>query len=46
MWIPYQIINFGYVPPAQRVLFLNVGCLVYNVQLDFIGEHFRDSDRD
>ena len=41
IWIPLQTLNFGFVPPANRVLVLNVGCLVYNVQMDFISDYFR-----
>ena len=41
MWVPLQIYNFGFVAPANRVLVLNVGCLIYNVQMDFIGHYFR-----
>jgi hypothetical protein len=35
------MINFSLVAPANRVLVLNVGCVIYNVQMDFINEYFR-----
>jgi len=45
MWIPLQTVNFGYVPPPYRVAVLNVGCLIYNVQLDFIGDYYRKREQ-
>mmetsp|Transcript_107217 Transcript_107217/g.342061 ORF Transcript_107217/g.342061 Transcript_107217/m.342061 type:complete len:205 (-) Transcript_107217:125-739(-) len=39
MWLPYQAVNFGYVAPAYRTAFMNIGCLVWNVILDFIANN-------
>jgi|EP01043_Picozoa_sp_COSAG02_P014328 protein Mpv17 len=36
IWVPVQGINFAVVPPAQRVMFMNVGLLAWNVLLDYM----------
>jgi len=44
MWVPVQFVNFTYVPVQLRVAFVNAGCLVWNVLLDFIA-HNANEDR-
>jgi len=41
MWLPLQYLNFSVVPPHLRVLVLNCGCFIYNIEIDFITEYFR-----
>ena len=36
IWVPLQLFNFTVVPAQFRVLTVNVGCLLWNVVLDFI----------
>ena len=36
IWVPIQGINFSVVPPAQRVMFMNVCLLTWNVLLDYM----------
>lgn len=43
MWIPYQTVNFGFIPPANRTAFMNVGCLAWNVILDYIANNTAES---
>ena len=44
MWIPYQTVNFSVVPEKYRVIFMQVGNLVWNVILDFIANNTPDDD--
>jgi len=32
-WVPLQALNFGLVPSHGQVLFVNVGCLIWNIIL-------------
>ena len=41
MWIPLQAINFSVVPPYLRVAVMNVGCLAWNVLIDYIAQDAR-----
>lgn len=34
VWVPLTLINFGLIPHQYRILFVNAGCLVWNVLLD------------
>jgi len=36
LWIPLQLLNFTVVPLHLRVLFVNFGCLAWNVILDYL----------
>mmetsp|Transcript_15637 Transcript_15637/g.20380 ORF Transcript_15637/g.20380 Transcript_15637/m.20380 type:complete len:189 (+) Transcript_15637:112-678(+) len=37
VWIPAHTINFRFVPPAQRLLYINSIQIFYNVFLSFLG---------
>eukprot|EP00391_Amoebophrya_sp_Ameob2_P005808 CAMPEP_0178991718 /NCGR_PEP_ID=MMETSP0795-20121207/5694_1 /TAXON_ID=88552 /ORGANISM="Amoebophrya sp., Strain Ameob2" /LENGTH=299 /DNA_ID=CAMNT_0020683479 /DNA_START=540 /DNA_END=1439 /DNA_ORIENTATION=+ len=36
MWVPFQFVNFYFIPERFRVLFVNCACLVWNVIIDYI----------
>ena len=37
VWVPAHTINFRFVPPQQRLLYINCVQIFYNVFLSFIG---------
>jgi len=37
VWVPAHVVNFAYVPPPQRLLYINGVQVFYNVFLSFIG---------
>ncbi|GMI03733.1 hypothetical protein TrVE_jg3597 [Triparma verrucosa] len=37
VWVPAHTINFGFVPPAQRLLYINTIQIGYNIFLSFLG---------
>jgi protein Mpv17 len=37
VWVPAHVVNFAYVPPQQRLLYINGVQVFYNVFLSFIG---------
>jgi len=37
VWVPAHTINFAFVPPAQRLLYINSIQIGYNVFLSFLG---------
>jgi len=37
VWIPAHTVNFAFVPPAQRLLYINTIQIGYNVFLSFLG---------
>eukprot|EP00930_Biecheleria_cincta_P071117 TRINITY_DN58659_c0_g1_i2.p1 TRINITY_DN58659_c0_g1~~TRINITY_DN58659_c0_g1_i2.p1 ORF type:complete len:220 (-),score=22.96 TRINITY_DN58659_c0_g1_i2:58-717(-) len=45
IWIPFQILNFGFVPPANRTASVNVMCLLWNVILDHIASNPAEETR-
>lgn len=42
VWIPAHTINFRFVPPAQRLLYINSIQIGYNVFLSFLGNRSAD----
>ena len=44
MWIPFQFLNFRYVPANMQVLAVNAGCLVWNVIMCFLSHENHNSD--
>ncbi|CAD7950479.1 unnamed protein product [Amoebophrya sp. A120] len=44
MWVPFQFVNFAFVPPHYRVLFVNCGCLAWNVIIDYINAKDEDEE--
>ena len=37
VWIPAHTINFAFVPPSQRLLYINLVQVAYNIFLSFLG---------
>jgi protein Mpv17 len=37
VWVPAHTINFAFVPPAQRMLYINTVQIGYNAFLSFLG---------
>jgi len=37
VWIPAHTVNFAFVPPSQRLLYINTIQIGYNVFLSFLG---------
>lgn len=37
VWVPAHTINFRFVPPSQRILYINTIQIFYNVFLSFLG---------
>jgi protein Mpv17 len=37
VWVPAHTVNFAFVPPAQRLLYINTIQIGYNVFLSFLG---------
>jgi len=37
VWVPAHTINFAFVPPSQRLLYINTIQIGYNVFLSFLG---------
>eukprot|EP00554_Chaetoceros_debilis_P002594 CAMPEP_0194096446 /NCGR_PEP_ID=MMETSP0149-20130528/57307_1 /TAXON_ID=122233 /ORGANISM="Chaetoceros debilis, Strain MM31A-1" /LENGTH=185 /DNA_ID=CAMNT_0038782421 /DNA_START=480 /DNA_END=1037 /DNA_ORIENTATION=- len=42
VWIPAHTVNFAFVPPAQRLLYINTIQIGYNVFLSFLGNKKAD----
>lgn len=42
VWVPAHTINFAFVPPAQRLLYINTIQIGYNVFLSFLGNKSAD----
>ena len=37
VWVPAHTINFAFIPPSQRLLYINSIQIGYNVFLSFLG---------
>jgi len=44
VWIPAHTVNFAFVPPAQRLLYINTIQIGYNVFLSFLGNKKVEDD--
>jgi len=44
VWIPAHTVNFAFIPPAQRLLYINTIQIGYNVFLSFLGNKKADGD--
>jgi len=44
VWVPAHTINFAFVPPSQRLLYINTIQIGYNVFLSFLGNKSVDDD--
>lgn len=46
VWVPAHTINFAFVPPSQRLLYINSIQIGYNVFLSFLGNRKAKTDDD
>jgi protein Mpv17 len=46
VWIPAHTVNFAFVPPAQRLLYINTIQIGYNVFLSFLGNKKADDEEE
>ena len=37
VWVPAHTVNFAFIPPAQRLLYINTIQIGYNIFLSFLG---------
>eukprot|EP00614_Pseudopedinella_elastica_P007477 CAMPEP_0172589062 /NCGR_PEP_ID=MMETSP1068-20121228/7881_1 /TAXON_ID=35684 /ORGANISM="Pseudopedinella elastica, Strain CCMP716" /LENGTH=184 /DNA_ID=CAMNT_0013384579 /DNA_START=31 /DNA_END=585 /DNA_ORIENTATION=+ len=37
VWVPAHTVNFAFIPPAQRLLYINTIQIFYNIFLSFLG---------
>lgn len=44
VWVPAHTINFAFIPPAQRLLYINSIQIGYNVFLSFLGNKKVEND--
>jgi len=44
VWVPAHTVNFAFVPPAQRLLYINTIQIGYNVFLSFLGNKKVDTE--
>jgi protein Mpv17 len=44
VWVPAHTINFAFVPPSQRLLYINTIQIGYNIFLSFLGNKKVESD--
>lgn len=45
VWVPAHTINFAFIPPAQRLLYINTIQIGYNVFLSFLGNKSVDEPK-
>lgn len=45
VWVPAHIINFSYIQPSQRLLYINTIQIGYNIFLSFLGNKKVDGDK-
>jgi len=46
VWVPAHTINFAFIPPSQRLLYINSIQIGYNVFLSFLGNKKVDADEE
>jgi protein Mpv17 len=46
VWVPAHTVNFAFVPPAQRLLYINTIQIGYNVFLSFLGNKKVEGDEE
>ena len=44
VWVPAHTINFAFIPPSQRLLYINTIQIGYNIFLSFLGNKAVESD--
>ncbi|KAL3937515.1 MAG: hypothetical protein SGBAC_007389, partial [Bacillariaceae sp.] len=45
VWVPAHTINFAFIPPSQRLLYINTIQIGYNVFLSFLGNKGVDEEK-
>lgn len=46
VWVPAHTVNFAFIPPAQRLLYINTIQIGYNVFLSFLGNKKVDEKKE
>ena len=46
VWVPAHTINFAFIPPSQRLLYINSIQIGYNVFLSFLGNKKVDAEEE
>jgi len=46
VWVPAHTINFAFIPPSQRLLYINTIQIGYNVFLSFLGNKKVEDDKE
>jgi len=46
VWVPAHTVNFAFIPPAQRLLYINTIQIGYNIFLSFLGNKKVDEKKD
>lgn len=46
VWVPAHTINFAFVPPSQRLLYINTIQIGYNIFLSFLGNKAVDEKKE
>jgi protein Mpv17 len=44
VWVPAHTVNFAFIPPAQRLLYINTIQIGYNIFLSFLGNKTVDDE--
>ena len=42
-WVPAHTVNFAFIPPSQRLLYINSIQIGYNIFLSFLGNKAADA---
>lgn len=43
VWVPAHTVNFAFIPPSQRLLYINTIQIGYNIFLSFLGNKDPDA---
>jgi len=46
VWVPAHTINFAFIPPSQRLLYINSIQIGYNIFLSFLGNKKADGEEE
>ena len=44
VWVPAHTVNFAFIPPSQRLLYINTIQIGYNIFLSFLGNKQVDGE--
>lgn len=45
VWVPAHTVNFAFIPPSQRLLYINTIQIGYNIFLSFLGNKKVEDDK-